>query len=359
MSKPRPIVPGEVVSVTRRTVARKFLLRPDEWVGEVFGYLLAHYAAMHDVGVVAAIVMSNHYHLMVVDRSGRLPELMNALNAAMARAVNAMREREGAVWDAREPHYQVMLDPAAALSMAAYDLANPVAAGLVEHGREWPGFRTTANGIGRAVVYRRPAVLDGEAGTYPATATLELVAPTWSARRSAARGRWWVGRTRAGRRRAGRRWVGRRRAGRRWRGRRWVGRRWRGSAVGGSLVGGSAAAAAERFGQELAVLVGQREAAARARVRAAGRRFAGRAQVLATDWNAEATSDEERGGRRPTVAGSDDDRRREYLAARRLFVDLHDAAKRRFVDGVRDVVFPFGTWMMRVIFRAQVAEAPG
>ncbi|MFO0746953.1 MAG: hypothetical protein U1F43_14970 [Myxococcota bacterium] len=299
MSKPRPIVPGVVVSVTRRTVARKFLLRPDGWVREAFGYLLAHYTAANDVGVIAAIVMSNHYHLVLVDRSGRLPKLMNELNAAMARVVNAMRRREGAVWDAREPHYQVMLDANVTLSMAAYDLANPVAAGLVEHGREWPGFRTTPNGIGKWQEYRRPAALESEAGTYPETATLELVAPPWCA------------------------------------------------------VDGP-----ERFGRELAELVAQREAAARQRVRASGRRFAGLAHLRTLDWNAEAGSEEERGRRRPTVAATDIAHRNEYLAERRRFVERHDAAKLRFIAGVRDVIFPFGTWLMRVIFAARVAEAP-
>ncbi|MFO0748366.1 MAG: hypothetical protein U1F43_22290 [Myxococcota bacterium] len=299
MSKPRPIVPGVVVSVTRRTVARKFLLRPDAWVEQVFGYLLAHYAALNDVGVIAAIVMSNHYHLMLVDRSGKLPKLMNELNAAMARAVNAMRGREGSVWDGREPHYQVMLDPTATLSMAAYDLANPVAAGLVEHGREWPGFRTSPNDIGRSRVFARPAVLESEAATYPESATLALVAPPWSS------------------------------------------------------VGGP-----ERFGRELAELVGQREAAARARVRAAGKDFGGARRARSVDWNAEATSTEERGKRRPIVAASNIERRHEYLTWREAFLEQYDSARQRFISGIRDAIFPFGTWLMRVVFRLRVREAP-
>ncbi|MFO0745554.1 MAG: hypothetical protein U1F43_07760 [Myxococcota bacterium] len=299
MSKPRPIVPGVVVSVTRRTVARKFLLRPDRWVAEAFGYLLAYYAALNDIGVIAAIAMSNHYHLVLVDRSGRLPKLMNELNAAMARVVNAGREREGSVWDGRQPHYQVLLDPAVTLSMAAYDLANPVAAGLVEHGRDWPGFRTTPNEIGKSRTFARPALLESEAGTYPESATLELVAPPWPS------------------------------------------------------AGGP-----EKFGRELAVQVGQREEDARKRMQAARRSFAGLHRVRVTDWNAEPTSEEERGERRPTVAASDIERRNAYLTAGRRFLEMYDIAKRRFVAGAREVVFPFGTWLMRVIFGAEVSTAP-
>ncbi|MFO0750688.1 MAG: hypothetical protein U1F43_34215 [Myxococcota bacterium] len=299
MSKPRPIVPGVVVSVTRRTVARKFLLRPDPWVAEAFGYLLAHYAAANDIGVIAGVMMSNHYHLLVVDRAGKLPKLMNELNAAMARVVNARRGREGSVWDGREPHYQVMLDPAVTLSMAAYDLANPVAAGLVEHGRDWPGFRTTPNGIGGSRRYARPAVLESESETYPAVATLELVAPPWS-----------------------------------------------------SVEG------PERFGQELAALVAQREEAARKRIWAAGKGFEGRRRARSVDWNAEATSTEARGERRRVVAASDVVRESEYLASRRSFLERYESARDRFVGGVRDAVFPFGTWLMRVLFGVCVQEAP-
>ncbi|MFO0747207.1 MAG: hypothetical protein U1F43_16310 [Myxococcota bacterium] len=298
MSKPRPIVPGAVVSVTRRTVARKFLLKPDPWVRDVFAYLLAHYASLNDIGVIAAVVMSNHYHLMVVDRSGRLPRLMNELNAAMARVVNAMRGREGSVWDGREPHYQVMLDPAVTLSMAAYDLANPVAAGLVEHGREWPGFRTTPNGIGKSQVYARPPQLESESATYPASATLELVAPPWTS------------------------------------------------------VGGP-----ERFGQELAELVAQREEAARQRVRATGLGFRGARRARTVDWNAEATSPEGGDERRPVVAASTVERQVEFLTWRKSFLERYDSARQSFVAGVRDAVFPFGTWLLRVIFGVSVSQA--
>ncbi|MFO0748836.1 MAG: hypothetical protein U1F43_24695 [Myxococcota bacterium] len=301
MSKPRPIVAGEVVSVTRRTMARKFLLKPDPWVEAAFGYLLALYATRLDIGVVAGVVMSDHYHLLVVDRSGRLPTLMNELNAAMARVVNAMRGREGAVWDERQPHYQVMLDPQVALSMAAYQLANPVAAGLVEHGRDWPGFRTTPNAVGRTLRFARPAALESEAGTYPEVATLELVAPP------------------------------------------------------GWGVGGAA-----RFGAELAALVAQREELARREVRAAGREFEGVRRVLAAPWTTEATapSDSRKRGAR-VAAATDEARLAAYVSGRKRFVRLHAEAKELFVAGVREVLFPFGTWLMRVLFRASVAEAPG
>ncbi|MFO0751447.1 MAG: hypothetical protein U1F43_38125 [Myxococcota bacterium] len=299
MSKPRPIVPGQVVAVTRRTVARKFLLLPEAWVGDAFGYLLAHCAAQHEIGVVAGVVMSDHYHLMVVDRAGRLPAFMNELNAGMARVVNAMRGRAGAVWDERQPHYQAMLDPRAALSVAAYQLANPVAAALVEHGREWPGFRTTANQVGRALVFARPSgarrrgrdvSADGDPGAGGSAV---------------------------------------------------VGRRGRGAVRGGARdVGGAA---------------GGRRAAAGG---GGGAALRGRRAGDGQDWNGEAVTAEARGRAAPVAAASDEARLVEYVSARRRFIALHAAAKAAFVAGTRDVVFPFGTWLMRVVFGASVARAP-
>ncbi len=74
----RPVQEGVVACVTRRTVGRQFLLRPDAWVREAFGYVLAVAAARHGVGVIAAVAMSNHEHLVVWDRRGCLPVSVQA-----------------------------------------------------------------------------------------------------------------------------------------------------------------------------------------------------------------------------------------------------------------------------------------
>lgn len=297
MSAPRPILPGEVVCVTRRTVVRKLLLRPDGWVGEAFGYLLAVLSAKLDIGVVAGVLMSDHYHLVVIDRAGRLPELTERLDALMAKVVNAGRGRSGSVWDGREPHYEALADPPAVLSMAAYVLANPVAAGLVAAGAEWPGFRTAPQACGTRRRYRRPRLFFARNGRWPAEAELAVVAPPW-----------WSD---------GRRFVG-----------------------------------------ELAALVGAREAQARRAVREAGRRFSGPRAVLRVSWNDEAASPEARGARRPLVAAATEAVRAAYLGWRREFVTRYREARRRFVAGAWGAVFPRGTWLLWRVFGVAGARPP-
>jgi len=61
MSRPRQIVPGATVFVTRRCTQRQFLLKPSRLVNQVFLYCLAYAAARHGILVHAFIVMSNHF----------------------------------------------------------------------------------------------------------------------------------------------------------------------------------------------------------------------------------------------------------------------------------------------------------
>jgi hypothetical protein len=61
---------------------------------------------------------------------------------------------------------------------AAYVLANPVAAGLVRRGREWPGLWSAPESIAASpIVVSRPKVFFREKGQMPAKAELAIVPP--------------------------------------------------------------------------------------------------------------------------------------------------------------------------------------
>lgn len=184
MSVVRPVVAGMVALVTRRTVGRQFLLRPDRGLGAAFGYVLAVVAARHGVAIAAGVAMANHTHVVVWDREGRLPAFTRDLHRLWAVVVNAWRGRRGEVWDGEPPHVLELADGETAAEACAYVLANPVKAGLVRRGREWPGFRTTANAIGREEAFARPARVFAAEGAMPARAVLRLEAP-WGERRFA------------------------------------------------------------------------------------------------------------------------------------------------------------------------------
>ena len=69
MSKPRSIEPGKTYLVTRRTLARFFLLRPDQdgMMTRLFIFWLSVLALAFGMRVHAVTVMSTHFHMVVTD----------------------------------------------------------------------------------------------------------------------------------------------------------------------------------------------------------------------------------------------------------------------------------------------------
>src|SRR5690242_11182517 len=70
MSLPREIVPGTTYLITRRTLRRHLLLRPDEAITQLLVYLLAVSAPRYGLQVHALCAMSTHLHLVVTDVQG-------------------------------------------------------------------------------------------------------------------------------------------------------------------------------------------------------------------------------------------------------------------------------------------------
>jgi REP element-mobilizing transposase RayT len=118
---------------------RRFFLRPSRTINDIFLYVLALAASRHGVLVHAFCVLSNHAHLVVTDPRGRLPAFMQYLDSLVAGSVNASLGRFEAFW-ATDGSYSAVepLDADDVLAKTAYVLANPVAAGLVRRGPEWP-----------------------------------------------------------------------------------------------------------------------------------------------------------------------------------------------------------------------------
>jgi putative transposase len=177
MTAPRQVLPGTTYLVTRRCAQRQFLLRPSPVTNDTFLYLLAVAAKRYGVEVHAFCVLSNHYHLVVTDRAGRLPAFQQFLDALVARAVNALLGRWEAFW-APDSYSAVALgSPHDIVDKAAYTLANPVAAGLVKAATMWPGLWSSPEQIGRGLVCARPDRFFDSRGSLPTAVDLTLTAP--------------------------------------------------------------------------------------------------------------------------------------------------------------------------------------
>src|SRR5688500_2790100 len=106
----RQIIPGSTYLVTRRCTQRQFLLTPTNGrFVEAFLYCLAYAASRSGVIVHAAVVMGNHYHLVVTDPDGVLPWFVECLNKLVAKSMNAMRGRWENFWSTEQASYVRLL----------------------------------------------------------------------------------------------------------------------------------------------------------------------------------------------------------------------------------------------------------
>jgi putative transposase len=178
MTAPRQVLPDTTYLITRRCAQRQFLLRPSPITNEVFLYVLAVAARRFQVCVHAFCVLSNHFHLVVTDPGARLPAFEQYLDSLVARALNASLGRWESFWAPSSYSAVALLQPSDVVDKVAYVLANPVAAGLVPRGSDWPGLWSAPEQIGSvAVDVQRPAVFFRANGAMPDTIQLELTIP--------------------------------------------------------------------------------------------------------------------------------------------------------------------------------------
>jgi REP element-mobilizing transposase RayT len=295
MTAPRQILTDTTYLVTRRCSERRFFLRPSKALNEVVRYILAVAAERHGVALHAFCVLSNHLHLIVTDVRGNLPAFEQYVGSLVARAINALHGHWESFW-APGSYSAVKLPEASdTLSKIAYVLANPVAAGLVRHAREWPGLWSAPEEIGAGpAVVRRPDHFFREDGEMPETATLQLVCPR-----------------------------------------------------GFESV--------EAFRRQLiSALTGLEDEAAR-ELAAEGRFFLGRRRVLTQKPGAWPVTHEPHRELNPRIAGRDKWKRIEAIARLKSFLKEYRTAWLEFTRGVRDTIFPPGTYWMRVAYGVECA----
>jgi REP element-mobilizing transposase RayT len=297
MTAPRQVLAGAIYLVTRRCTQRQFLLRPSAITNGVFLYVLALAARRFGVRVHAFCVLSNHYHLVVTDPHAQLPAFSQYLDSLVARALNASLGRWEAFWAPASYSAVALSSPTDVADKAAYVLANPAAAGLVRRGREWPGLWSAPESIGggplRAI---RPATFFRGDGYLPERVELELTAPPGFQ-------------------------------------------------------------SAEEFRDQVASALAALEERARRDREAEGRGVVGVARVLAQKPTARPASGEPRRALNPRIAARDKWKRIEALSRLVEFlVDYREAWRARRA-GATGVLFPAGTYLMRVAHGAACVAA--
>lgn len=289
-----------VFMITRRTLHRTHLLQPDAFITQFFLYALAVCAARYGIVVHAAVLMSTHEHLVISDPLGNLSRFMAQLHRLVALGVKIHRKWEGPVWEPEKASVVELMTTQAVIEKLAYVMANPVAAGLVLHAEQWPGLTTLPAQLGSAqFTAKRPKVyFDADNPKWPAEATLQLQMPD---------------------------------------------------------VGLSDDETRAKVALELQWL----EQKAYAEVKAKGWRFLGAERIALLSPYKQATSWEPLRDRNPTFAVGRGQRTAFIHAVKvvRAFRKAYREALSEWRRGVRDVIFPAGTWLMRVLHDARVAPA--
>lgn len=287
MTAPRQVLRGTTYLVTRRCSERRLFLRPSGRVNEVFLYALALYAQRYRILVHAFCVLSNHYHLVLTDPWGTLPDFMRDLHALVARATNCSLGRWERFWDPASYSAVRLENDAAVTEKMLYVLANPVAAGLVRHGREWPGLWSDPRRIGRRPIRaRRPKGFFNEKGDMPAVVELQLTPPPGFE--------------------------------------------------------------ADPLIEQLMASLHDAENATADRLAAEGRSFLGLAGILSQSPHGRPATGEPRRQLSPRVACREKWKRIEALQRLKEFARAYREALAAWRNGRRDVLFPTGTWLMRV-----------
>ena len=178
MSRPRCILPGTTYLITRRCSERRFLLRPDPQVRQLFRFCLARAADRSGVELHAYVALSNHYHLIVTDPHGRLPEFQHWLDTYLAKTINTFRGRWESLWAPGSYSAVRLVDAEDVHQKLLYLYLNPVSAGLVRKLVDWPGARSLPQDCGRSFRIDRPKGFFRARGQVPATCLLQLVAPS-------------------------------------------------------------------------------------------------------------------------------------------------------------------------------------
>jgi REP element-mobilizing transposase RayT len=282
-------VPGVTYLLTRRCSEQRFFLVPDPVVTGIVEYVLAIAAPRYGVAVHGYCALSNHLHLVVTDRDGRLPEFTQYLFSQIARAVNASIGHWDTFWDSGGVSQVVLANSNAVLEKLTYVLANPVAAGLVRRAAEWPGLWSAPHLIGGAAALevKRPTSFYDAEGDMPASVSLQLCPPPGFEND-------------------------------------------------------------EGFVPTLEARVRVAEDAAAFEMGLAGRSFMGPRRVLAQSPFARPRSGEPRRQLKPRVACRNKWKRIEALQRLGAFVAAYRAALEAWRAGDRTALFPRGTWLMRV-----------
>lgn len=178
MSQPRRVLRGTTYLLTRRCTEQRYLLVPRGITRELFGYCVALAAQKYGILVHCIIVLSNHWHALLTDPHGKIPEFCREVHSLVGRVKNAHLGRTGDLWSSQGLSLVEVEDPEDVWAKLVYTATNAVKHGLVRKSSDWPGLRTLAKDItGEPRRFHRPKTRFFRRSKLPEHADLHLTPP--------------------------------------------------------------------------------------------------------------------------------------------------------------------------------------
>jgi hypothetical protein len=178
----RIVVRGATTALTRRTVVRKAFLGP--WhplVDQCWLYALADAQRLTSMAVHHGVRVVNHHHLSVTPSEPNTAEFLRRFHSDVSGSLRLLLAHERydvpeALFDSRPTHCMRLLDAEAQASHLLYERLNPVAAGLVASPEYMPSVKLDfMRWKGDGLVIKRPPLYF--ANNRPEELRLDLTPP--------------------------------------------------------------------------------------------------------------------------------------------------------------------------------------
>ncbi len=290
MTKPRQVLKNRSYMFTRRCSERRFFLRPSKDVEQAFVYCLGVAAKRYKVDLYWASVMSNHLHDGGNDNLANYPKFLSYFHSLLARCLNVRLGRRENFWSNEQSGVVLLGDADAIFDKMIYSLTNPVKDHLVDKVLNWPGFNSLRYQLAdKPVVAKRPKWFFSDDGKMPEQVEVSFVRPPEFAHLSH-----------------------------------------------------------EEWTDKIRVAVAEQERIAAEERKRTGGRIVGRKAIRRQSPYTCPKTRPKRRGMRPAVASKNERRRIELLAANKRFQQNYRDAFTRRRSGEQDVVFPYGTYKLRL-----------
>ena len=247
-----------------------------------------------DVGLHMMQLLSSHLHEVLTDRLGVLPRFFELRNRILANALKVLLGWPEEVFAKTPANWVELSTPEAVIKEIAYTAANCVEAGLVRTPRRWPGAKVLVDEVGRkTITVERPeGYFDRQNPMWPESISIPIEMPD---------------------------------------------------------ILREAYETDEEARDAIQAVLDARIRKAHADNKLKGRGYLGAKRVLKTPHTSRASSFERFGSRTPTFAAAGNPTVAAEMVRRlRAFRTAYRDAWSAWKAGARAVVFPHGTWSMRV-----------